>query len=217
MTPASSIRASFTQTTSVGSNIEALLTQVEQKLQQHNKTADPLVIYNCIQTFHNCISKLPPKRWSNAAFITLRDLLTDKNNRTIDKAPKRPNFNNKKYCVYGFNHLFQDCYYFNLNGINLPPDWKSNKLIILQIISTIKRDNKILYIVEVKFKLLSLELPDWWIKVITTATTMPPITILMHLVAANAVSNSLYTVNAANAIYKEEQWPELNITFTVTP
>ena len=33
---------------------------------------------------------------------------------------------------------------------------------------------------------------------------MPPITIPMHSVAANAVSNSLHTVNAANAVYKEE-------------
>ena len=39
----------------------------------------------------------------------------------------------------------------------------------------------------------------------------------MHLVAINAVSNPLYTVNAANAVYKEEQWLELNITFTVAP
>ena len=68
-----------------------------------------------------------------------------------------------------------------------------------------------------KFKLLSLKLPDWWIKVITTATTMPLIIILMHLVAANTVSNPLHTVNAANAVYKEEQWPELNITFAVIP
>ena len=45
---------------------------------------------------------------------------------------------------------------------------------------------------------------------------MPLITIPMHLIAANAVSNPLYT-NAANAIYKEEQRPELNIAFAVTP
>ena len=43
------------------------------------------------------------------------------------------------------------------------------------------------------------------------------IIILMHLVAANAVSNPLYTVNAANAVYKEEQWLKLNIAFTVIP
>ena len=42
-------------------------------------------------------------------------------------------------------------------------------------------------------------------------------TILMHLAVINAVSNPLYTVNAANAVYKEEQRPELNITFTVVP
>ena len=42
-------------------------------------------------------------------------------------------------------------------------------------------------------------------------------TILIYLIAANAVSNPLYTVNAVNAIYKEEQWLELNITFTVVP
>ena len=44
---------------------------------------------------------------------------------------------------------------------------------------------------------------------------MPLMTIPMHLVAANAVSNPLYTVNAANAVYKEEQWLELNIAFAV--
>jgi hypothetical protein len=59
--------------------------------------------------------------------------------------------------------------------------------------------------VKVKFKLLLLELPDWWIKVTTIATTMPPMIILMHLAAANVVFNPLYTVNAANAVYKEEQ------------
>jgi hypothetical protein len=90
----------------------------------------------------------------------LRDLLTNKDNRTTDRVLKWPNFDNKKCCIYSFNYLFQDCYYFNLNSINLPPDWKLNKLIILQIISTIKRDNKILYMVKVKFRLLSLELPD---------------------------------------------------------
>ena len=37
----------------------------------------------------------------------------------------------------------------------------------------------------------------------------------MYLVAANAVSNPLRTVNAVNAVYKEEQRLELNITFTV--
>jgi hypothetical protein len=71
--------------------------------------------------------------------------------------------------------------------------------------------------VKVKFKLLSLKLPDWWIKVIIITTTTPPITILIYSAAANAVSNSLYTVNAANAVYKEEQQPELNIAFTITP
>ena len=55
-----------------------------------------------------------------------------------------------------------------------------------------------------KFKLLSLKLPDWWIKAITTATIMPLIIILMHSAAANAVSNPLYTVNVVNAIYEEE-------------
>jgi hypothetical protein len=58
--------------------------------------------------------------------------------------------------------------------------------------------------VKAKFKSLSLKLPDWWMKVTTTATTTPPITILIYLVAANAVSNLLYT-DAANAVYKEEQ------------
>ena len=56
-----------------------------------------------------------------------------------------------------------------------------------------------------KFKLLSLKLPNWWIKVTTTATTMPLIIILMHLAAANTVFNPLHTINAANAVYKEEQ------------
>ena len=46
---------------------------------------------------------------------------------------------------------------------------------------------------------------------------MPLIIILMHLAAANAVSNPLYTINTANAIYKEEQQLGLNITFTITP
>ena len=48
-------------------------------------------------------------------------------------------------------------------------------------------------------------------------TIMLLITILMHLVAANTVFNPLYTVNAANAIYKEEQWLKLNIAFAVAP
>ena len=37
----------------------------------------------------------------------------------------------------------------------------------------------------------------------------------MHLAAINAVSNPLYTINAANAVYKEEQWLKLNIAFTI--
>ena len=53
-----------------------------------------------------------------------------------------------------------------------------------------------------KFKSLSIKLPDWWIKVTTTAITIPPITIP---IAVNTVSNPLCTVNAANAVYKEEQ------------
>ena len=56
-----------------------------------------------------------------------------------------------------------------------------------------------------KFRLLSLELSDWWMKVTTIVTTMPLMIILMHLAAANVVSNSLCTVNAANTVYKEEQ------------
>ena len=44
---------------------------------------------------------------------------------------------------------------------------------------------------------------------------MPLIIILMHLAAANTVFNPLHTINAANAVYKEEQRPELNIAFTV--
>ena len=54
-------------------------------------------------------------------------------------------------------------------------------------------------------------------KTTITATITPLIIILMHLAAVNAVSNPLYTVNAANAVYKEEQQPELNIAFTVIP
>ena len=68
-----------------------------------------------------------------------------------------------------------------------------------------------------KFRLLLLELPNWWIKATTIVTTTLLITILMYLVAINAVSNPLYTINAANAVYKEEQRLELNIAFTVTP
>ena len=68
-----------------------------------------------------------------------------------------------------------------------------------------------------KFKLLSLELPNWWIKATTIVTIMPLITILMHSVAINAVFNPLYTVNAVNAVYKEEQRLKLNIAFTVVP
>ena len=60
-----------------------------------------------------------------------------------------------------------------------------------------------------------LKFPDWWIKVTIIPITMPLITILMHLAAINAVFNSLYTVNVANAIYKKEQWLKLNITFTI--
>ena len=41
------------------------------------------------------------------------------------------------------------------------------------------------------------------------------IIILMHSVATNMVSNPLYTVNAANAVYEEEQWLELNIAFAI--
>ena len=48
-------------------------------------------------------------------------------------------------------------------------------------------------------------------------TTTLLITILIYLIAANAVSNPLYTVNAANTVYEEEQWLELNIAFTITP
>ena len=68
-----------------------------------------------------------------------------------------------------------------------------------------------------KFKLLLLELPDWWIKATTITTTMPPIIIPIYLAAANAVSNPLCTVNAANAVYEEEQRPELNIAFAIAP
>ena len=42
-------------------------------------------------------------------------------------------------------------------------------------------------------------------------------TIPIYLAAANAVTNYLYTVNAANAIYKEEQQLELNVAFAVAP
>ena len=56
-----------------------------------------------------------------------------------------------------------------------------------------------------KFKLLSLKLSNWWIKVTTIATTMLLMIILIYSAAANTVSNPLCTINAANAIYKEEQ------------
>ena len=39
----------------------------------------------------------------------------------------------------------------------------------------------------------------------------------MHLAAANVVSNPLHTINAVNAVYKEEQQLELNIAFTIAP
>ena len=45
---------------------------------------------------------------------------------------------------------------------------------------------------------------------------MPLITILMHLVATNAVSNPPYT-DTANAVYEEEQQLGMNITFTIAP
>ena len=45
---------------------------------------------------------------------------------------------------------------------------------------------------------------------------MPLITILIHLVATNAVSNPPHT-DAANAVYKKEQQLELNVAFTITP
>ena len=41
-------------------------------------------------------------------------------------------------------------------------------------------------------------------KITTTVTTTLLMTILIHLVAVNAVFNSLYTVNAVNAVYKKE-------------
>jgi hypothetical protein len=41
--------------------------------------------------------------------------------------------------------------------------------------------------------------------------------ILMHLIAVNAVSNPLCAINAANAVYKEEQQPKLNIAFAIAP
>ena len=41
------------------------------------------------------MSKLPLKQGSNAAFIILKNLLTDKDNKTTDKLPKQPNFNNR--------------------------------------------------------------------------------------------------------------------------
>jgi hypothetical protein len=46
---------------------------------------------------------------------------------------------------------------------------------------------------------------------------MPLMIILMHSVTVNMVSNPPHTVNAANAIYKEEQQLELNIAFAVAP
>ena len=56
-----------------------------------------------------------------------------------------------------------------------------------------------------KFKLLLLKLPNWWIKVTIIAIIIPLMIILIYLVAANMVFNFLYAVNAANAVYKEEQ------------
>jgi hypothetical protein len=42
-------------------------------------------------------------------------------------------------------------------------------------------------------------------------------TILIYITAANTVSNPLHAINAANAVYKEEQQLKLNIAFTVAP
>ena len=56
-----------------------------------------------------------------------------------------------------------------------------------------------------KFRLLLLKLPNWWIKVTIIITTTPLIIIPIYSVAINAVSNPLYTVNAVNTVYKEEQ------------
>ena len=42
-------------------------------------------------------------------------------------------------------------------------------------------------------------------------------TILIYLVAANTVSNPLYNVNTANAIYKEEQQLRPNVAFIIAP
>ena len=42
-------------------------------------------------------------------------------------------------------------------------------------------------------------------KVITIVTITPLMIIPMYLIAANVVFNSLYTVNTANTVYKEEQ------------
>ena len=52
-------------------------------------------------------------------------------------------------------------------------------------------------------------------KVTTTVTIMALMIILIYLIAVNVVSNPLYTINIANAVYKKEQWLELNIAFTV--
>ena len=68
-----------------------------------------------------------------------------------------------------------------------------------------------------KFRLLLLKLPNWWIKVTTIVTITPPITILIYLAAANAVSNPPRTINIANTIYEEEQQLKLNIAFTIAP
>ena len=68
-----------------------------------------------------------------------------------------------------------------------------------------------------KFRLLSLKLSNWWIKVTTIATTIILIIIPMHSAAVNIVSNPLRAINAANTVYKEEQQSELNIAFAVTP
>jgi hypothetical protein len=42
-------------------------------------------------------------------------------------------------------------------------------------------------------------------------------TIPIYITAANTVSNPLHAINAANAVYKEEQQLKLNIAFTVAP
>ena len=73
------------------------------------------------------MSKLSLKRGLQAAFATLRDLITnvndDKLRNDTDRELRPLNFDNKKRYICGFYHLYQDYYYLNSNGTKSLTDW----------------------------------------------------------------------------------------------